>query len=497
MRCFSVIAATAIVLMPVSGATSNSHGGARPWDNPSYRKDIPATQAISRPEPGRTGWPLWMKHHEDRKRWVAERKVDLLMIGDSITFRWSRDGKKVWDEYYAKRNGCNIGSSGDWTKHMLWHFQHGGLDGMKGRNPKLVVLMIGTNNRGKPEEVAYGILAILKELRARLPESKILLLGIFPRGWEPTSALRVRNNQVNEIIRTYADDKVVHWLDIGHIFLHEDGELNRGLMPDGVHVMERGFRAWAEAMEPTIKRLMDAPYAAGFPPPAPNPRARTGIELTRDSQGLLFRSDKSHRESAANVLNYLDKTYLARVRKHYPDQDASAIKLAPRPTTDGLNIHEDLVYARWGDRAMVLDLYLPKDHEKAMPLVLFIHGGGWVRGSHRDYRPAAMAFAKRGFAAATVEYRLAGEAMFPAAIYDVKAAIRWLRANAKQYQLDPKRFGITGGSAGGNIAVLTAVTFGDSRFKGPHGFILFSPHQALALDHLERFFGKHLGQMEE
>jgi len=388
-----------------------------------------------------------------------------------------------------------------------------------------------------------------------------------------------------------ADDKIVHWLDIGNIFVHEDGELNRELMPDSVHVREKGFRAWAEAMEPTIKRLMDAPYAAGFPPPAPNPRARTKIELTRDPQGLRFRSEDSHQASAAHVLNYLDKTYLPKVRKHYPDQDASAIRLAPRPTTDGLVVHENLVYARWGDRAMVLDLCLPKEREERVPVVLFIHGGGWVRGSHRDYRPAAMVFAKRGFATATLEYRLAGEAMFPAAIYDVKAAIRWLRANASEYHLDPKRFGITGGSAGGNIAVLTAVTFGDSRFEGPanhldqsseiqcvvsmygamswtathwtrckpgsplmketlpdyhiangahlppilflnewdrredrrwgantmeiikklgkearaeltlinapHGFILFSPHQALALGHLERFFGKHLGQTGE
>ncbi len=335
----------------------------------------------------------------------------------------------------------------------------------------------------------------------------------------------------------------------------------------------------------------ESPYADGFPPPAPNLQARTKIKLTRTSQGLLFRSEESYQESAANVRDYLDTTYLVKMRKHYPDQDSTVIKLAPRPADDGLVIHENLVYARWGERAMVLDLYLPKEHEEPLPLVVFIHGGGWEHGSHRDYRPAAMAFAGRGFATATVEYRLAGEAMFPAAIYDVKAAIRWLRAHAKKYHLDPKRFGITGGSAGGNIAVLTAVTFGDSRFEGPanhldqsseiqcvvsmygamswtashwtrskpgshlmketlpdfhiangahlppilflnewdrredrrwgaktmdiiktigkedlaelkllnapHGFILFSPHQALALDHLERFFGKHLGQTRE
>jgi len=257
MKYLKTIAATAVMLILVGCATPSSIAGPKPWDDPSYRKDIPATQAASRPEPGRTGWPLWMKHHEDRKRWVAERKVDLLMIGDSITFRWSRDGHKVWDEYYARRNGCNIGSSGDWTKHMLWHFQHGGLDGLKGKNPKLVVLMIGTNNQGKSEEVAYGILAILKELRVRLPKSKILLLGIFPRGEKPTNALRVRNNGVNTIIRTYADDKIVHWLDLGQTFLDKDGNLNRELMPDGVHPREKGFRAWAQAMEPTVKRLME------------------------------------------------------------------------------------------------------------------------------------------------------------------------------------------------------------------------------------------------
>jgi len=341
----------------------------------------------------------------------------------------------------------------------------------------------------------------------------------------------------------------------------------------------------------TYLAAQESPYADGFPPPAPNPQARTKIKLTRNPQGLLFRSEQSYQESAANLRKYMVTKYVPKVRKHYPDQDSTVIKLAPRPVVDGLAAHENLVYARWGDRAMVLDLYIPSEHEEPLSLVVFIHGGGWEHGSHRDYRPAAMAFAERGFATATVEYRLAGEAMFPAAIHDVKAAIRWLRAHAQKYYLDSKRFGITGGSAGGNIAVLAAVTFGDSRFEGsanhldqsseiqcvvsmygamswtashwtrskpgshlmnetlpdfhiangghlppilflnewdrredrrwgantmdiikkigkedlaeltllnaPHGFILFSPHQAVALDHLERFFGEHFGQTHE
>ena len=226
-----------------------------PWKDPSYRKDIPATQAVSRPVS--TGWKLWMKHHADRKAWVKDRKVDLLMVGDSIVFRWGRTGKKVWDEYYAKRNACNIGSSGDRTQHMLWHLQNGGLEGA---NPKLVLVMIGTNNRGKPEnkgaDTAYGILALLKEIHKQLPESKILLMATFPRGKSPTDIGRLRNIQINEIIRTYADDKIVHWLDIGDVFLDEKGGLIKELMPDGLHPSEEGFKVWAEAMEPHIKKLM-------------------------------------------------------------------------------------------------------------------------------------------------------------------------------------------------------------------------------------------------
>jgi beta-glucosidase len=231
-----------------------------PWQDPAYRKEIPATIATSRPDPGEKGWPLWMKHHNSRCSWVTEQEVDLLMVGDSIVFRWSRVGQPVWDEYYGKRKAVNIGSSGDQTNHMLWHFQNGGLAGMKDRNPKVVLVMIGTNNRGIPElqgyDTAYGILALLKEIHARLPESKILLMPIFPRGQTPDNERRLRNEEINKIIKTYVDDETVHWLDMSHIFLNEDGTLKQQLMPDGLHPGEAGFRAWAEAMEPTIKKML-------------------------------------------------------------------------------------------------------------------------------------------------------------------------------------------------------------------------------------------------
>lgn len=233
------------------------------WKDPEYLTTIRATQSESRPGPDEKGWDLWMKHHENRKRWCAEQDVDLLMVGDSIVFGWSRVGKDVWNEYYGDRNAVNIGSSGDRTYHMLWHFQNGGLEGMKERNPKLVVVMIGTNNRGEPElkgrDTAYGILALLKEIHTHLPESKILLLAVFPRGDTPADEGRIRNDQINEIIKGYADNKTVYWMDLGHVFMDDMSLLNRDLMPDGLHPNEAGYRAWAEAMELMIEKLMGEP----------------------------------------------------------------------------------------------------------------------------------------------------------------------------------------------------------------------------------------------
>jgi beta-glucosidase len=233
-----------------------------PWENPHYETTIRATQAESRPGPDEApnSWTAWLRHHEDRKRWCTEQEVDLLMVGDSIVFGWSRVGRKVWDEFHGKRKAVNIGSSGDRTYHMLWHFQQGGLDGMKERNPKLVVMMIGTNNRGIPElhgyDTAYGILALLKEIHAKLPESKILLMPIFPRGDTPADQGRLRNDEINRIIHAYVDGKTVHWLDIGHVFLDDKGHIKRELMPDALHPNEEGYRVWAKAMEPTLRKLL-------------------------------------------------------------------------------------------------------------------------------------------------------------------------------------------------------------------------------------------------
>ena len=186
----------------------------------------------------------------------ASKVMDLLMIGDSITHGWEGGGKKYWDKYYAPRNAVNMGFSGDRTQHVLWRLEHGHLERI---SPKLAVLMIGTNNsNGKDntaEEIADGIIAICRKLRAECPRMKILILAIFPRGPEP-SEQRQKNAKASLLASKIADGKMIHYLDINDKFLTKDGFLSKKVMPDYLHPNEAGYKIWAEAIEPKVAELM-------------------------------------------------------------------------------------------------------------------------------------------------------------------------------------------------------------------------------------------------
>lgn len=135
------------------------------------------------------------------------------------------------------------------------------------------------------------------------------------------------------------------------------------------------------------------------------------------------------------------------------------ISVASSAVPEGVTAVRGLTYVRYGDRALALDLYLP-DAERgaAAPAVLLVHGGGWRSGERGNLAPMAIRLAQRGYAAATVSYRLSPEARYPAAVDDVRAAIGWLRAHAPAYHIDPRRIAVAGGSAGGQIASLAGVT---------------------------------------
>jgi lysophospholipase L1-like esterase len=205
------------------------------------------------PQP-RTG--SWMDLHQAFLKRAQEGNVDLLFLGDSITQGWG-GAKATWDRFYGPRKAANFGIGGDRTEHVLWRIQNGEL---KGIEPKVIVLMIGTNNSGSntPDEIAQGVTAIVGELRQRLPKAKVLLLGVFPRGEKP-SMIRERLKSVNDKIARLDDGSNVHYLDIGKAFLNEDGTISNKIMPDYLHLSGRGYRLWAEAMEPTLWSMLDEP----------------------------------------------------------------------------------------------------------------------------------------------------------------------------------------------------------------------------------------------
>jgi lysophospholipase L1-like esterase len=207
--------------------------------------------AVPKPREGQ-----WMELHRRFLDRARQGKVDLLFLGDSITQGWNDNA--VWKRFYGPRNAANFGIGGDRTQHVLWRIQNGELEGIE---PKVVVLMIGTNNAssGTPDEIAQGVTAIVEELRHRLPKARILLLGVFPRAEKP-NALRDKLASVNTKIAKVDDGSHVKFLDIGKSFVNEDGTISPEIMPDYLHLSLKGYRIWAEAMEPTLWSMLDEPH---------------------------------------------------------------------------------------------------------------------------------------------------------------------------------------------------------------------------------------------
>ena len=217
---------------------------------------VPVTQDRS--------WPSydWAKRHELTTAAVKKAKPQILFIGDSITHFFGGEqfdsytlrGQPTWGEFYAPRNAGNLGFGWDKTENVIWRLQHGAIDGVA---PKLVVMMIGTNNTGtcSAPDIAAGIEVIVQELNNRLPQSKILLLGIFPRGEKP-GPQREKIAEINGIVAKLNGTHNVTYLDIGRKFLTPEGLITKDIMPDFLHPNEKGYRIWAESIEPTVKKLM-------------------------------------------------------------------------------------------------------------------------------------------------------------------------------------------------------------------------------------------------
>lgn len=212
----------------------------------------PATTATDRLD---EAW--WKSRHEAKHAEVAKGGYDLVFLGDSITQGWEGAGKSTWEKHYAHRKALNLGYGGDRTEHVLWRLENGEIEGL---SPKLVAIMLGTNNTGHrkdpPEQTAAGMRMILDLLKTKMPTAKFLLLAVFPREEKPDGALRQINDGVNAIYKTLADGDRVTFLDINAGMLEPDGTLTREIMPDLLHPKEKGYGIWAAAIEPFVAKTL-------------------------------------------------------------------------------------------------------------------------------------------------------------------------------------------------------------------------------------------------
>jgi lysophospholipase L1-like esterase len=207
------------------------------------------------------------KLHESFLARGKEGPIGVLFVGDSITAGWTK-APHIWEHYYGKWQPANFGIGGDQTQHVIWRIENGELDGV---HPKVVVLMLGTNNTtlNSADEIAAADKKIVGMIRSKIPEAKVLLLAIFPRGPRKNAQGVVTDdvivdaqrrmdiiNAANAQLAQLDDGKNVRFLDINARFLADDGKIPSIIMPDQLHPTAAGYQLWAEAMQPTLEKMM-------------------------------------------------------------------------------------------------------------------------------------------------------------------------------------------------------------------------------------------------
>ncbi len=241
---------------------------------PDFWDPIPPSSSTTMPTEIRDEY--WRGQYERVNKAVAEAKeCQVVFFGDSITLRWSMlkaEGKSVWDARFAKYNPINMGNSGDITPVMRYRVTHGNLDFPQGQQPRVAVLLCGTNNYAvtqsdggnvkwdlgidtSPREVADGVRAVAQEFRRRLPTTRVIVLGILPVNNKTKWA---KCQETNRILADYRcpQDEVI-FLDLEKKFTTDDGSLQEGLFVDGTHLTTAGYKVLADAIGPEIDRLIE------------------------------------------------------------------------------------------------------------------------------------------------------------------------------------------------------------------------------------------------
>lgn len=195
----------------------------------------------------------WLQHWHGISEQAHKEasSIDLIFDGASITEGFQSTGKEVWNERYGKLHAFNFGVSGDHTQNVLWRLSRGQVDGL---HPRLVAIMVGLNNlrANTPEEIAEGLKAIVAQYRERCPDAVILLQALLPAGEKPADPLRDKIKAVNALISKQGDGKKVIVVNFGDKFLNPDGTISPEIMPDFEHPSLKGYRIWADAIQPVI-----------------------------------------------------------------------------------------------------------------------------------------------------------------------------------------------------------------------------------------------------
>jgi lysophospholipase L1-like esterase len=204
----------------------------------------------------------WLPRHEAIVEKAKAGGHRLVFVGDSITAGWGGAGKEAWQEHWAPRAALNAGIGGDRTQHVAWRLDNGLAAALAAPNNdvRACVVMIGTNNSNgsdhTAEQIADGIIAVVERLRAALPNAKVLLLAIFPRGEQP-NAQRDKNAAASKLaFAACASDPMVVCRDIGERFLGEGGTLAKDVMPDRLHLSAAAYSTWAQAIVADVDAML-------------------------------------------------------------------------------------------------------------------------------------------------------------------------------------------------------------------------------------------------
>jgi acetyl esterase/lipase/lysophospholipase L1-like esterase len=372
------------------------------------------------------------ERHAEKVVQAKTGKTQLVMIGDSITHNWER--QRNYAELFSPYNTLNLGFGGDRTENVLWRIQNGEIDNI---SPKLVTMMIGTNNIPKedsPADIAAGIKAIVAELRRRLPGARIVIFSIFPRNHHRVEGDFEVVQEVNKLLPAIADNKHVFHVDVTQAFLDDSGQPNPTLYGrDLLHLSDQGYATWWCALKPIL--------------------AEAGLEVD-PTESSFCHPERSVAES--KDLKHLVKREIPRqARDDIVSGDAPVIRLWPIEMVGGEeNRLKKLYRDRHGRKQLcgVIDPYLtvyPVKSDKPTPALVFCPGG-----AYKILGLPSVADIKKwndlGLTVFVLKYRIPDQ--LDEAFQDIQRAVRLVRHQAGTLNVDPEQIGLFGNSAGGHLA---------------------------------------------